>query len=83
MISVFYKCFMFQYVVCVLFLNTHPRIYISDFIERGREREESIDVRKKHRLVVPPLCTPTRDQICNAGVFPELESNSPPFGIWD
>ena len=56
-----------------------------NFRERGRERvrarERNIDVREKHRSVVPYMTQ--RDPNQNLGMYPDLEWNQQTFGIQD
>ena len=54
--------------------------YLFIFRERGRER--NIDVREKHQLVASRL-PPTRDLVCNPGMYPDWELNRQPFGLQD
>ena len=47
--------------------------------EEGRERE----MWKQNINQLPPTQAQTRDQTCNPGMCPDLESNPQPFGIRD
>ena len=45
-------------------------------LERGRERERQGE---EHQHVVAPHAPPTGDLVCNPGMCPDWESNTPPF----
>ena len=37
----------------------------------------------RNTIWLPPICTPTRDQTWNPGMYPTWESNQQHFALWD
>ena len=62
-------------IMIMNFFNTHPRIHLE-----GKEERES---KKKLSICCLLYAPQLKDQTCNLGMFPHLESNLPPFGLQD
>lgn len=65
----------------VIFLNSHLRISL--LIWENEEKWEGDRQEEKQRERLPSVCTWTRDQICNLGVYSDQGLNRQTFGEWD
>lgn len=75
-----YLRFQIELYILFYFLNLSPKDALTDFREGGWEGERNIYVRGKP---LPPVHTPTREQICNLDMCLERESNLRTSSAWD